>query len=1050
LGNLLIYQSSAGSGKTYTLAKEYLKLAFKYPGAFKHILAVTFTNKATAEMKNRILDFLIDLSEEKDDDLKSQLIKEGVKIDIQSQSKLVLENILHDYSNFSISTNDSFFNKVLRSFSKELKIQLGFQVDFDNTAALDAISEKLLNEVDKDVSLEKFMEDYIYSSMDDDKSWDVERQIKSLGSEIFRERYWEKKIQKESHNVIKDTRDSIGDFKNELKNILTDFENKMSKFGEDAEKIIKKYSLEISDFLQGTRGVMNYLVNNIRFKKSYEPNSYVLNAYNDISKWYNAKSQKKPALQDAVNSGLHELLTRTIDYYNTEGIKYNTALEIRKTIYTVGVFTDLVRLLNDYRKENRILLQSDISNILQTIITKEDSPFIFEKIGNNYRNFLIDEFQDTSSFHWRNFLPLIVNSLSEQNTSLIVGDVKQSIYRWRGGNMKLLLKNIYEDLNEFSSLIKTDNLKVNRRSSEDIVEFNNQFFAEAPAKLTQDIENEEYKKFITDSYKTVKQDFVSDKKNGYVNISFIQKSDDINEEIKKNLLDTIKNTLDDNYKLRDILILVRRKSEASRVANWLAEKEYEFVSSDSLMLESSPKVRLLLNAIRYIVDNKNEISKVQILQNYLNDIPEINDIFSKDKIGEIFLNKLPQEFFKENEKPKLKPVLNDLTIYELTEQLIKIFNLNNNPDPYIIRFQSIILEYSQKENSDLISFLIYWDEHKQDFSITVSEETDAIKIMTIHSAKGLQSKIVMIPFADWKLVIDGTKDSMWVSSDVEPFDKSSAYLVKATQSLKSTYFKDDYLDEYVLTKLDNLNLLYVAFTRPEERLYVIVPGEEASKVNSLIKNIIENSESFKKELKENIYESGKKIKAIHKELKSEIKSEQLKTYVSNDWYKKITIKPKHRKLNISPDKEFEFKTLRGNIIHETLSYIKYKVDVDNAVDKIFFNGLITDEQRKPLASQLNKMLSDEKIAKWFSVDAEIITETDILQKDGKILRPDRVIIKNGSAVIIDYKTGKESEEHINQINQYAETLLKMGYKDIEKYLLYISDSEFNYYVKEVI
>lgn len=1056
MGNLTIYQSSAGSGKTYTLAKEYLKLAFKYPGAYRHILAVTFTNKATAEMKKRILDFLVALIDDTDEGkkLKEQLIKEGVKIDIQLYSKNLLENILHDYSNFSVSTNDSFFNKVLRSFSKELKIQLGYQIDFDNIAALDSVVDKLMSEVGKNDSLEIFMEDYIFSTMDDERSWEVENQIKTLGNEIFKERYWEKKFENKSEQLrLTDTREYINDFTNELTDILKKFEERMKSFGDEAEKIIKNHSLIPEDFAYGDSGVIGYLLDTIRGNKNYLPGKRVLAAYEDYNNWYTKSSKKKSQINEVLDNGLFDLLHQTIDYYNTEGIKYNTALEIKKTIYTVGIFEDLVRLLNEYRRDNRFLLQSDISTILQTLISKEDSPFIFEKIGNNYRNFLIDEFQDTSSFHWKNFLPLIINSLSEKNSSFIVGDVKQSIYRWRGGNMKLLLKQIYDDLGDFKALIETENLKMNRRSNQNIVEFINEFFDNAPKVLTTGIENKNYEELIYKSYKEANQEFDKNNTGGYVNISFIQKNktdeSEIEDKIKEKLLDTIANILDDEFKLGDVLILVRKKSEAAQIAGWLAEKEYEFVSADSLMLESSPRVKLLLSTLKYIEDNRNDIARILMLQNYLDNITEYENLFLKEKNINSFLNELPNDFFKENEKPKLKPVLNDLTIFELTEQLIKIFKLDENPDPYVLKFQNVILEYSQKGNTDLISFLNYWDEHKDEFSISVPEEIDAIKIMTIHTAKGLQSKVVIIPFANWKLDIDGTKESIWVSSGVEPFNRASAYLVKATKPLLDTYFKDDYLDESVLTKLDNLNLLYVAFTRPEDRLYVIVPGEESGKVNGFIKEIIETSEILKSKLIDNTYEFGVKAKAIHKKKKKEIKTELLKKYISQNWYNKITVKPKHKKLKVLTDKEFAYKTNWGNIVHETLAYIKTSDDIKNAVDKIYLSGLITESQKEPLLQQIYKLLSDDKIKNWFTDKVKIISETDILLNDGKIIRPDRVVIGDDKVTVIDYKTGIEKDEHIKQVNKYAEVLTQMGYNNIEKYLLYMNEADFNYKLREV-
>jgi ATP-dependent helicase/nuclease subunit A len=1058
LGNLLIYQSSAGSGKTYTLAKEYLKLAFKYNGAYKHILAVTFTNKATAEMKNRVLDFLISLSEDKNDTLKSQLIKEGIKIDIQSSSKLILENILHDYSNFSISTNDSFFNKVLRSFSKELKMQLGYQIEFDTIEALDEVVDKLLEEIGKDENLTKYLRDYVYANIDEDKSWDIERQIKTLGNEIFKERYWEKRLDSDLSGSALASRlntneNMLDEFIQVLYKLKNAFENQMKSFGDEAEKILQKNSLEISDFSYGNTGVIGYLLNNIRYKKNYLPGVRAIASYEDKTKWYSKDSKKKSAINTALDSGLYDLLVNTIDYYNNEKKKYYTSSEIINTIYTVGIFEDLIKHLNDYRKEKKILLQSDVSTILQSIISEDDSPFIFEKIGNTYKNFLIDEFQDTSNFHWRNFYPLIINSLSEKNTSLIVGDVKQSIYRWRGGNMKLLLNKVYEDLKSFEDNIITNNLKINRRSLENIVKFNNDFFSTAPGILASNIDDKNLSNLIKDSYDTVEQEWLKENKGGYVNLTFIENKKDEElsreEKICERLLEIIKQCIDDGYNLRDILILVRKNDEANKIAGWLAEKQIESVSSESLLLINSPEVKLLINLLRYISDNKNDIAIAQILQYFADNIKDLDSIFSKDKKSITFTDVIPDGFFKQGEKPKIKPVLNDLTVYELSEQLINIFNISENPDPYIIKLQNVIYEYTKKENTDLTGFLDYWDEHKGEFSITIPEEADAIKIMTIHKAKGLQSRVVIIPFANWKMEIDGAKDSIWVSSDVTPFDSTPAYLVKAKQSLKETYFDGDYSEECVLTKLDNLNLLYVAFTRPEERLYAIVPGNERNRISSLICNVFENSDFLKQNLKDNIFEHGEKLKTGAKKQNAALLTERLSTYISSDWYKKITIKPKHKKLKIKSDKRFVFKTNWGNIIHEAFSHIGSKDDVEKAVSKLYYDGLISAEQKETLVNQFKNIFRDENMQKWFSEDAKVMVESEILLNDGSVLRPDRVIIDNDKATVIDFKTGIEKDEHINQIVRYGEILLQMGYKNIEKYLLYIGEGDFDIKIKEV-
>ncbi|MFA5405038.1 MAG: UvrD-helicase domain-containing protein, partial [Ignavibacteria bacterium] len=473
MSNLFIYQSSAGSGKTYKLSKEYLKLAFKYPGAFKSILAITFTNKATEEMKNRILKFLIDLSNQNDPELKKQLTEEGVEGNIQELAKITLQAILHNYSDFSISTIDSFFNRVLRSFSKELKLQIGYDIELDRSEVLKKITEMLFKDLNKDVELRKYIEEFILMKISEDKGWDIERDIMKLGEEIFKERYWEKKFQiaeSENFEEISDSREKIRILLKDINYLISNFEDYLKKIGDDSEMVMKQYGLEVGDFAYSETGVIGFLLFKIRRFKNYDISAKrVQKAYEANEGWFAKSSKKKEIIQKAIDDGLYALLKNAVEYIQNESVKYYSAKELKNILYTLGIFEDLISKLNEYRISNRQLLQSDVNNILQGLISTDNSPFIYEKIGSNFKNLLIDEFQDTSTFQWKNLLPLIINVLSEKNTALVVGDVKQSIYRWRSGNMMLLLTQIYDDLEGFNELIKTEYLKTNRRSREEIV-----------------------------------------------------------------------------------------------------------------------------------------------------------------------------------------------------------------------------------------------------------------------------------------------------------------------------------------------------------------------------------------------------------------------------------------------------------------------------------------------------------------------------------------------------------------------------------------------------
>jgi ATP-dependent helicase/nuclease subunit A len=1041
MSNLFIYQSSAGSGKTYKLSKEYLKLAFKYPGAFKNILAITFTNKATEEMKSRILKFLVDLSNDNDEDLKKQLTEEGVKSDIQEQAKTTLKAILHNYSDFSISTIDSFFNRVLRSFARELKLPVGYEIELDQNIVLKEITELMFKDLNKDDELKKYLEDFILTKISDDKGWDIEKDIIKLGYEIFRERYWEKKFkisESGNNNEISDSRKKIKILMEDINNIIKNFEEYMKNIGDDAEKIMKNYGLEVDDFSNKKSGVGGFLIYKIREKKDYEIKTLVLKAYESIDGWYAKSSKKIEIIRNALDAGLYESLKNAVDFIKTESLKYNSAKELKSTLFTLGIFEDLISKLNDYRKLNRKLLQSDVNNILQGLISTDNSPFIYEKIGSNYKNILIDEFQDTSTFQWKNLLPLVINVLSEKNIALIVGDVKQSIYRWRSGNMKLLLTQIFDDLFGFKELIKTEPLHTNRRSRKEIVEFNNSFFQKAIENITGDISEEKYKALIRQAYNKESLVQVSQKDGGYISISFFEPDNDVNsqEKAEKKVLEIIENVLKDDYSLSDILLLVRKNSEVKQISGLLTKAGYNIVSSESLLVNNSPKVRIIIDIIIYICDNKDVLAKVDALYNYTNlisnDKVELSEIFENFKDG--FINKLPKELFKEYELPKIESVLNDLNVYEVCEKLIQIFGFTDFPDPYLIKFQNAVLEYVSENSSDLKSFLNWWEIKKNEYSIDSPTNTDAVNILTIHKAKGLQGKIVIVPYANWKMNIDGTKDIVWVSTDKEPFNKSAAYLVKATSSLNNTFFKNDYDYEYAQSRLDNLNLLYVALTRAEDRLYVLVPKKRDSKnIGEIIRSVISEIDSFKN----NVCEKGIKDKASDKEKQKNIVTQKMNHFISSEWYKKTIIKPKHIKIREFIDKDFAFKTNWGVIIHKVLSYMKSKDDLEKAIDKIYSEGMITIEQKRKIAEQLDNIFKNSTIQNWFSDEWEVKHEAEILLNDGCILRPDRVIIKEKKAIVIDYKTGIENVEHKKQIKQYAEALMQMGYTDVSNYLLYL-------------
>ncbi|MGH2575309.1 MAG: UvrD-helicase domain-containing protein, partial [Ignavibacteria bacterium] len=757
--NFLIYKSSAGSGKTYTLVKEYLKLVLQNPDDFRHILAITFTNKTAEEMKTRIINNLVGLSKGSESNLESELRKEGLKGDVKIKAKKVLQNILHKYFYFSVMTIDSFFHKVIRAFAKELKLQFGFNVELEEDAVMNKVVDTVLDEAGTNKELTEYLEELTFYSMDDNKGWWIDAKIKNLGKEIYKERFWQKRIK----DILKDKK-KIRKVISKLFQILKEYESKMESFGREAEKIMVDFGNIPEDYPNKSKSFMVWLVN----KPSTKPNTFVSEANRSIKNCWNRNS--KSSVRQSIENGIYEILKEAYEFYQENKKPYFSAKELLKTIYMLGIFGDLIEKLRDWRDENRALLISDTNTILTEVISGETSPFIYERIGNTYKNFLMDEFQDTSTFQWNNMLPLLINALSEGSFSMVVGDVKQSIYRFRNGNMMLMLMQIKDDLKQYKDLIEEKELLENFRSKIEIVNFNNKFFTKIRELALPDIPFE-MQELMMKSYEQVEQSTDRCRDGGYVKVQFAEKDEgrkmSASEIAGEILIETVSEVLRDGYRQQDIFILVRKKTDGTEAARLLIEKGYNVVSSESLLLTNSPKVKLIINLLKYITDNKNQLARTEVLYNYqlLNNSLENLDKIFRDKENALFAKTFPAGFLKNG---GINPRLYRLNLYELVENLIIIFGLNDKADAYLLRFLDVIDEYTQKNSADIAGFFDWWDENFGNYSIVVPAGEDAVNIMTIHKAKGLESPVVIVPYANWKT---DAMDFIWTSSEKAPFNE---------------------------------------------------------------------------------------------------------------------------------------------------------------------------------------------------------------------------------------------------------------------------------------
>ncbi len=1023
-------------------------------------------------MKTRIVESLVELSDGKNEMLASILLEESPGLKIEKQAKKALELILHDYSSFSVCTIDSFFQKVMRALAREIHLPLRFEVEMRKDDVIENIMEKLLNDVGKDAELTSWLSDLVLQKLDDEKSWSIESDIRFIANQLFKE----KSISGEGLS-----RDKINQVFKQLIVLKKSFEGSMKNFGEEAVAIIEQHGFSAEDFTQKERGVAGYFY---KLKKAdgsvkYKPGPHVLKAAESAEAWVSKTSAKKTEIIALVQSSLLKQLEKILSFVNEELPRYAGAIEVLKKIYILGIVNDLQKKLSEYREEKNIVLISDTPKILNSFISTDDTPFIFEKTGNRYKHFLIDEFQDTSDLQWQNLLPLVINSLASGNFSMVVGDAKQSIYRWRGGNMNLLARELRKDLSPFDSMIKEENLATNYRSKRNIIEFNNTFFQRAPAVIHNELEiNEDTLLHIVYSEELKQEVSKKHTEGGFVKVQFFEdeknaNSDGENESLRwkekalNEMLSAIHDLQKQNYSMNDIALLVRNNSEGNNVADFLFDHGItKIISPDSLLLSRSPVSRFLINVCRFLADQHNQVARSEVLYYHTIYIREqntkdlhpifsdlqltktrskkntsANTLFDVKSFDETLFNKLLPADFTEH-----LLYLSKLPVYELSEHLVRIFGLNKYPDAYIQRFQDLVLEYATKNNSSLTGFLEWWDESEtvRNCSVSIPENEDAIRIMTIHKSKGLQFPVVIMPFADWKLVPDN-RDLLWVSSDEKPFNELGSVPLTPSSKLLDTCFDESYKDEITSAVIDNINLLYVAFTRAEEQLYIFCPADKANDLNTtgkLISRVIsQNSEWQSNISEENVFSIGEIKDHIKSEKRKKETSFTLKSYPSNRWQGKISISTHSTDLLELLQSPGTSKINYGIVVHKILSEINSENEIEKTISKYYFEGLFSEEEKVNLESEIKSLLSIPEMKNFFSDEWSVKSERDIVLPTGEILRPDRVLIKGDKAIVIDFKTGKESNAHAKQVSQYSEVLSSMNYKDVEKYLVYVNEKK---------
>jgi ATP-dependent exoDNAse (exonuclease V) beta subunit len=1081
----IIYRSSAGSGKTYTLALEYLKLALRQGGAYRAILAVTFTNKATREMKSRILLFLYQLSQGTNPSLAEQLTPAlGVSGEaLQARARETLSHMLHGYSWFAVMTIDAFFQKVIRAFARELGLQAGFVLELDQEKVLDEVVDQLISEISdqQHQQLREWMIRFAEEKVEAGKVWDFRKDIKQLARELFKEDY--KVRQEVSLNTHTEDADKYANILKELKAIVAKFENAMRSFGERGLSHMQKHGLEFTDFAYGKSGVGNYFMRVLE-GSDYEPKKRAEEAARDPEKWSTKKSPKKDKIAEAVESGLQSILQQAIAYYQKEHINYQSARQLLKFIYAYGILQDIQHKLDAYKRENDVMLISDAAVFLRNIIGRDDTPFVYEKIGSSFQHFLIDEFQDTSGLQWANFRPLVENSLDSGFRNLVVGDVKQSIYRWRGGDWQLLLEKIEQDIPEWNTEVRQ--LDRNFRSLPDVIHFNNSLFEHLPRAVYHEMVDRiaevedvsiqqvllERAAIVQHAYDEARQKFPNHSSDndwqGYVELNLLSREERDEEDevigwkaqVKARIPALVEALQDRGYQLRDIAFLVRDKKAGKEIVDTLMQYQYEgharegyrydFISSESLFLNASLAVGLLVDVLRFLDNPQDALAKGSIAYKYRKlqgkemGSDELHRIFSTaaesvEDAKPVFFQYMPEGF------EDIYSYLNKLPLYELVENLIALFQLNRGEElAYLQAFQDAVLQYSGQQSGDLHTFLKWWEDKGQETSVQVSEELDAMRILTIHKAKGLQFKVVLIPFCDWELDHrPGLDNIIWTEAEQAPFASFGLMPMRYSRQLSATVFSRDYYEEMIKAYIDNINLLYVAFTRAEECLYAYAAPKISKrgecKLNSIANGLYQlcAADEHPAAIAGNWDEESRTFSLgspppLREKVSSQAQANGISYYPSERWRNRISVRPLARSF-FSMDEQGSMQVNQAVLRRDVLARLRDSNQLDQRLEQVYHERGLNREDMRKVKQLLQSALQQKPLADWFAPDTKSQVSSRLVGREGRLYNPDRIVWQGEQLVIIQFHEDAADKRNWQQLQSAAAVLREMGHT-VEAYV----------------
>lgn len=1010
-------------------------------------------------MKQRVMGQLAGLSENPNHQLMDELSAdlEMEPADISEKAGSILRHMLHNYAELSICTIDKFMHQLVRTFARDLTLSHDFEVETDRTPFIEEAVARLIEQVGRDSFLTDILVDFVESQLDSDRSWQIERSLIEVGS---------KQLNLQSDQFLKQLEeyplDRFSELKKELRTFMAAFEKEVQALGEQAMQIVEKNSLGNDDFYYKSGGILSFFRALQKGDVLKTPNTRGTYSIEN-NQFENTKSDAdRQLLVQELAPEFQQICTAVETVQEKRGGTYSLCEELLRNFHQLLLLNELNKSLNNLKEERNLIFVDDFHRLISSVVKEEPAPFVYERIGQRYSNLLIDEFQDTSILQWQNFLPLAADALSTGGFVLLVGDGKQAIYRWRGGEVEQFdrLPEIYpkaEDSvsKEREQLLKYQynpkNLDKNYRSLGEVVRFNNDLY-------------EELQKYITQSLRTVyndaNQEVVKQDDAGMVTVDLLDIPGRGNAEEKlaayfEKTERYIAEALNDGYSQRDICVITRKNKQGQQIAQFLQHKmvgnqQLELISNESLLIDSHPGVQLMISAMTYLSDTRHPGYALNLLRQLV--------VFYKS--SDVF-HELMSQFTKRNERKQLikadvngflksigKPVLSrrlfTLNLYEMAEELARQFGAEKFNNPYWSFFKQQVWSFAYEQGNDLLAFLGWWEKKRQKLSLSIPEDSNAIRLMSIHRSKGLQFPVVILPFAEWE--IKNSQQIHWAPVKEEFSEKFKApvppvMLTGLSQRVADTHLKEQIETENSRLALDSLNMLYVATTRAEERLYLVSRQQNMGKdgASNIAQWLTAYADSAKwQDFPVRYGNKGPRSQYFQEKDHSKPGS-QSATYpigvASNSgWKEKVRISLEAGEMAdgvISPTSRSV-----GNLVHRILSEIKNPEELSERLNWNMSRGIIDKAQRLEIEIQINALLEHPEAGKWFHPHEKVLIEQAIVTPGGHTTRPDRVIIDGKNATIIDFKTGEERPEHREQITEYGKLLSAMGYQ-CTLYLYYL-------------